>query len=190
MSAARAVERVVTAPTSALAFRRALAESLFPLPTAMEIQGATVSLRWDADAILVARASASGARGWSSARTLGCYRRHAAQQHVGQQDAEGLLDRQIAVGRAVAYAVTGSPTSQPPASVYKHMLVLSALRGQRWWSADRLGNALLGWSAAATHLARDPLLFLRQSTGLFVAFAAPRLWLKRVCRAQGFSLQF
>ena len=189
-SAWRAAERIVTAPTSALAFRRVLADSLFPLPTTLCMNGACVSMRWDADAILVARATASGARGWSSNVTLGSYRRHAHQQHVGKHDAQGLLDRQIAVGRAVAYAVSGSRPRNQPASVYKHMLVLSALQGQQWWSAGRLGNALRGWSAASAHALRDPWLFLRQSSALLIALAAPRLWLRRVCRAQGFSLQF
>lgn len=162
----RLAERLLTASTSAIAFRRDIVEDAFPLPEAQ--------LRYDADAFLLARLAGSHA-GWQLDEVLGYYRRHGHQQFAKPDDLQRLLERQIEVGTLVAQAL-GAPE---PVANYKHRAVLHALERK-----PRRADVLNGL-AAGMRLLRTPALMARQTGALLFAAAAPNAWLEKLKREQG-----
>ena len=82
----RVAERAIAAITSGLVLHRRLVEQIFPLPVQLQADGQLISLRYDIDAIIVARIAALNAPGWNVGRALGYYRRHPRQQYVGHGD--------------------------------------------------------------------------------------------------------
>lgn len=184
----RFIEGQVRVLTSALAFRRDIGERVFPLPESVEVDGARVSLVRDADAYLTFRLGAVG--GWyaSVGEVLGEYRRHSGQQYLGLADFRRMMRRQTQLGRAIATAFDDVlPGDTTPTTVHKHRSILAALDGARLWSPARLGPALRGWRRAGWLLPVSPRLALRQSVGIAFALLAPRFWVRRVLRTQGFA---
>lgn len=167
-SAAHVAERAITVSTSALSFRSSVRDA-FPLHGG-------ANLRFDADALLVARLGARHA-GWQIAETLGLYRRHERQQYAGVADLEPMLDRQVAVGSLVVRAL-GRPE---PANNFKLQAVLAAMRGQPRAAAVAKGLV------ACAGLITTPSLMARQTSALLLAGLAPGAWLRRLQRNLGSS---
>jgi len=152
-------ERVVTASTSAIAFRRELIAAVFPLGN---------DLRYDADALLVARLG-SQYRGWQIDEVLGYYRRHEHQQYAKREGVRRMLERQIELGSMIA----GMLDRAEPVSNFKHRAVLDVLNGK-----SRVGSIARGVRASSA-LIGEPRLLLRQIASLFYAGLATDAWLKR-----------
>src|SRR5687768_2851389 len=166
-SAAAVAERIITASTSAIAFRRSIAHAAFPLTLGSQ-------LRLDADALVVARLG-SACMGWQLDEVLGRYRRHEGQQYARAGDLRRMLERQIEVGTLIADALGRSE----PVCNYKYRAILAEL-DQR---ASR--NALLGGLKASLQLVGQPRVMARQTAALLYAALAPDLWLRKVRRKQG-----
>lgn len=182
------MEARVPAITSALSFRRAIGERVFPLPTEVDVGGDVVSLVRDADAFLTARLAAAG--GWyaSVPDVVGGYRRHDAQQYLGRADLDRMIRRQVAVGRAVAAAFDDvARRDATPTTVFKHRAILAAVEGAPLRSRARLGPALRGWRRAARLLPASPRLALRQALAIAFALFLPGTWTRRLLRDQGFA---
>jgi len=165
-------ERIVTAPTSAIAFRRTAAARVFPLPDSR-------NFRLDADAILLAQLFKHARPGYSLDETLGAYRRHKDQTYTGRDDLTRLLKRQLEVDHALCEIVGRAPSS----SACKQRVILAALAGHAAWHPARAVAFADGLRAAAALLNR-PQLLARQLAGLVLAYAAPTLWIRRLERAQ------
>ena len=159
------LERVLSAPTSGLAFRREALTKAFPLP----------AIRYDADAILLARV-ASRQRGVQIDEVLGWYRRHGAQQYT-VTNLEQMIERQNEVAAVIATELGASV----PVISHKHRVILASARNER-----RIGHVLRGF-AASTRLITSPGLMMRQAASLAFAALAPRTWLKRYKKNQGFA---
>jgi glycosyltransferase involved in cell wall biosynthesis len=169
------LEGVVTAGTT-LVLRRGLADRVFPLVIPEELK-----LHAD-DAVLLAEIFAAGAWGYSLDEVLGFYRRHLGERW-GIADLPGLLRRDILLRESLARLFDWPA---PPTSTFKHRAVVGALEGAPWWDERRLGS-LVGGLRAAAALRSRPRLLARQTAALLFAFAAPRLWVKRLARAQAFA---
>jgi glycosyltransferase involved in cell wall biosynthesis len=167
------LERIVNCQPSCLTLRRQTAERVFPLVIEPE-------LRFDADdAVLLARVFATGVTGYSLDEVLGFYRRHLGER-FGAHDLPRLMRREADVTAALPRVFGRSAV---PTLTYKHRSVLAAMEGARIWSRrrwDPFGRGLL----AAARLYRRPTLMLRQSSALFFAYAAPKLWLRKLARSQ------
>lgn len=176
------IEWTVSASTSGLAVRRSARQGVFPLPTAAP------TMRWDADRVLVALLGLGGARGWSLAESLGCYRRHGAQQFTGTMDVRALLERQVATADFVLTLFEerlGRPFDSP--ARHKHRLVLEHLAGGR--PLRRVPTLLRGLRAAAGVARASPRLAARQAGGLLTAFLAPDPWIRRLLAREGFHAE-
>jgi glycosyltransferase involved in cell wall biosynthesis len=169
------LEGVVTAGTT-LVLRRGLSDRIFPLAIPSDLD-----LHAD-DAVLLGAIFAEGAWGYSLDETLGFYRRHLGERW-GIADLPGLLERDIRLRESLARHF-GWPVA--PTSTFKHRAVVGALEGAHWWDERRLGNFLGGLRAAAA-LRTRPALLARQSAALLLAFAAPRLWVRRLAHTQAFA---
>lgn len=177
------LERVITAPTSSVSLRRSWAARVFPLPT----NGPDSPYAHDADAYITAMVGVMGGWGYALDEVLGEYRRHENQQFTGADMAQ-LLRRQVTVARGIGVAVRRQTGwGGTPSSVFKYGVVLGGLAGRPWWSSQRLGNLSRGLVCTLGLALRRPALGARQSAGLALAFAAPRRWLRRVRRDQGFG---
>jgi glycosyltransferase involved in cell wall biosynthesis len=167
---AELAERVVTATTSALALRKELADAV------LRDDG----MRWDADAMLLARCAATNSTGYSLAEVLGTYRRHSQQQYSQHSDVQRLLERQIEVGSQLAQVLQ----LPQPVSNYKHRLITQWMAGQPILHPRRMRTMLAGLRSAA-RLTGNPVLFFRQVASVLWATFAPRLWLASLARRIG-----
>ena len=180
------IERTVTAATSGLSVRSDMARR--GLPYSARVAHHTTrdaSFSWDADAYLLARLTVLGAWGYSLADALGQYRRHGAQQFAGPDDRLRLIERQIAVGTALAEllgARAGSAVAE-----HKHRLIAATLRGHSLLDGERVAHLGRGLGAALRSFWPHPGLGLRQMGALGLAFLAPTLWLRRLHSRQGFG---
>jgi hypothetical protein len=176
-------------PTSALALRRELADRLFPLPAATAANGTFpgVDLMRDADAYLTFRAAATGEHFLSLDEELGLYRRHRQQRYFSGSDIEPVLERQIALGAGLATAFTETlGDGLMPSSVHKHRAVLAAVHGRPLLHRERLAPALAGLRCVLPLARISPWLFARQSLALALGALAPRYWIRKLMRQQGF----
>jgi hypothetical protein len=77
-------------------------------------------------------------------------------------------------------------STKVPSAAYKLEVILGALDGARWWDGRRvrpLGRGL----AAAAGLRRRPGLMMRQAAAVMFAYAAPKLWLRKLARSQSWA---
>jgi glycosyltransferase involved in cell wall biosynthesis len=165
------LERIVLAGT-ALAVRRSVIDRVFPIGSPKEFAYAD-------DMLLLARIFAARLWGYSLDEVLGFYRRHSGQRFG--QDVPKLLQHGITVSTAVA-RLLGRNSSV----VFKNRLILAALDGAPWWSAQRLGPLLGGLQTTFMLLPR-PRLFIRQTGALLFAYAAPRRWVRRLEQMHAFA---
>jgi hypothetical protein len=165
------LERVVTAPTSALVLRRESLAAVFPLP-------APADFAFDADVLILARLFRAGVRGHSLDRILGQYRRHSGQRWAATQDVVGMLTRELSVAGSLARELGGADRS---VASQKHRAVIAALTGAPPWAVRRLRPLARGLGAALRY-ADVPELGTRQLGALLFAWAAPELWLRRLAR--------
>ena len=182
------LERTLTAATSGLGMRREAAVRALPL-AAFEVDNpGALSFSWDADAYLLARLTVQGAWGYSLGTILGRYRRHGAQQFAGSDDLLRLIDRQIAVGTALA-EVLGAAAGNAVAN-HKHRLIAATLCGRPLLHGERIAHGRRGLGAALRAARLDPALGARQLGALGLAFVAPGAWLRwlRARQALGGSL--
>jgi glycosyltransferase involved in cell wall biosynthesis len=183
------IEGRLSVPTSALALRRELAERVFPLPLEVAARPGqpAIPLLHDADAVLAARAAATGAPCFSLDEVLGEYRRHPAQVFAGAADLARMLERQNAVATAAASCFVEILGHEVVAStVYKHEAICAASAGWPLWSQPRLGSALRGLRQCGRLFAADPLLGARQALALAFALLAPGTWTRKLMRTNGF----
>jgi hypothetical protein len=188
-SARAFVEGCFPVLTSAVAVRRALALDIFPLPEVTAGSGGFpgVDLMRDADAYLAFSAAATGQQFLSLDAELGLYRRHPHQRYVSVQDIEPILHRQIALaaGTASAFAERLGP-DVVPSSVFKHQAILAALQGRSLVHPARITPAVAGLRRILPLIRESPRLFARQTLALALGTLAPRLWVRKLMRQQGF----
>jgi hypothetical protein len=175
------LERTVTASTSGLVVRKSSALAVFE--AIRKDAASNAFFAWDADALLLARLTAQAAWGYSLDAVLGSYRRHGGQQFDAPNDLLRLLERQLAVGRALA-SVLGAETGAAVVD-HKHRLILATLQGRARGHPARVAEALRGAAAGMRALPTDPALAIRQLAALSLAFAAPSAWINRLMRTQG-----
>lgn len=180
-------ERVVTAATSGIAVRRTLADRVFPLSTARTSAGAFALAR-DADALMLGRIAAVGARGYTMTGVLALYRRHEQQMYPSGHDVRRLLQRQIDVADAVAREL-GAPWGEQmqPSPCHKHAMILATLSGASRWSRARVQAWMRGARAVAVALWDRPVAGARQLAALTFAFLTPGIWLRKFHRGQAWS---
>ena len=183
------LERTVTVSTSALSLRRALAQDAFArLAVLLGTHGERSSfggMLLHADACLLTLIGTSRVKGFSLDRPLGYYRRHAGQHFCGPEGVVPMLHQQIEVGRMISQiwsAAMGNPAIG--SHVYKHLLVVDALRAHSMWSASRLKVLLDGLKATTKF--RNVKLGLRQAGAILFAYIAPRTWTRRLLARQGY----
>lgn len=169
-----AAERIIKASPSVLCFRREVVPKVFPLHVSDH-------LRYDADALLVARL-AGAYWGYDLNHALGYYRRHSKQQHSPSNTAR-LLERQIEVGNQVA----GALRAPEPISNHRFRAILAAMAGEPLWSMARISPSLRGLGGALWRFRAEPATLLRQSWGQLLALFAPGAWLRRLKRVSGFN---
>ena len=179
-------ERLVTAATSGIVLRRRSAVAALPLIGSNP--DAVFHARHDADALLLVRLAAGGARGFALTEPLALYRRHRQQQFPTRGHVVELLQRQIRVARAVA-AELGHPWNNGvrPSPCHKHELILMTLRGEPRFSVQRSTEYRSGVRSALLGLRDRPLRALRQLTALTSAYLVPRRWMARFTRSQGWN---
>ena len=183
------LERTVSVSTSALSLRRALAQDAFArLAVLLGTHGERSSfggMLLHADACLLTLIGTSRVKGFSLDRPLGYYRRHAGQQFCGPEGVVPMLHQQIEVGRMISQiwsAAMGNPAIG--SHVYKHLLVVDALRAHSMWNASRLKVLLDGLKATTKF--RNVKLGLRQAGAILFAYIAPRTWTRRLLARQGY----
>lgn len=184
------VEGCYPVPTSALAMKADLVRRIFPIPVATPAHGGFpgVDLKRDADAWVAFSAAATGAAFLSVGEDLGLYRRHAHQRYVSDADLEPGLERQIAVAAGVAGVFADRLGADVlPSSIYKHRAVLAAMRGRSLLHPDRLTPLWQGARRVAPLARVSPWLFARQGLALALGAFAPRLWVRKLLREQGFA---
>jgi hypothetical protein len=174
-------EGCVMAPSSAIVLDRRLVERVFPLP--LPAPGSAVDMRYDADAFILQRAASTGAPFLSIPDVLGYYRRHDRQRYFAVPDMLPQLERQI----EVAIGASELMQRRPPSTVYKHRVVVAALRGTPLLHRERLGTALQGMQRVAALALVRPRLGARQAAALALATIAPRYWVRRLIRQQAFA---
>ncbi len=181
------LEGRLSAGTSGLVLRRDVARRVFPMPAGVPGDDHPVSLRFDADAIVVAKAAATGAPLLSLDEVLGVYRRHDRQQYVGAIDLGRMLQRQIDLAGAVAEVFREQLGRRiTPSTVYKLSAIQAALAGERPWSRRRLGALWGGLRRAGALVPVSPRTALRQSLALGFAFVLPRVWAYKLLRTGGY----
>ena len=170
------MERIINVQPSCLSISRDVAEEIFPLVIPPHLQ-------FDADdAVMLARIFATGKPGYSLDEVLGFYRRHTGER-FGAHDIPGLLRREAAVTAALPSVFQ---STRVPSAAHKLDVILGALEGAHWWDRRRvrpLGHGL----AAAARLRRHPGLMLRQAGAVMFAYAAPKLWLRKLARSQSWA---
>jgi glycosyltransferase involved in cell wall biosynthesis len=170
------MERVITVQPSCLSINRDVARQVFPLVIPPNLQ-------FDADdAVLLAKIFATRKAGYSLDEVLGFYRRHTGER-FGAHDIPGLLRREADVTAALP-AVFKS--TKVPSAAYKLEVILGALDGAHWWETQRIRPLARGLAAAASLRSR-PRLMLRQATAVMFAYAAPKLWLRKLARSQSWA---
>ena len=177
------LERTVTAATSGLSVRRDMARRGLPVSAPGAHPTRDASFSWDADAYLLARLTTLGAWGYSLAAVLGQYRRHGAQQFAGSDGLLRLIERQIAVGAALA-ELLDAPAGSAVAE-HKHRLIAATLRGAPLLGGERMAHLGRGLGAALRAARIHPALGVRQLGALGLAFLAPDRWLRRLQARQG-----
>ncbi len=178
-------ERVVTAATSGIAIRRSLAERVFPLDRT-DGNGNVFHLRRDADALLLGRAAAAGAVGYTMPDVLTLYRQHDGQVYTGTRDVRRALERQIEIADAIA-AELGVARGVGPSQSHKHALILATLDGASRWCARRTRAWVSGTRAVRMSLGDQPRAAARQLAALTFAYVAPTAWLRRFHRNQAWT---
>jgi hypothetical protein len=166
--------------SSGMALRRETARLALP------ILESEVS-RWEtcADAY-VGMLSAGAGPCYSLDEVLALYRQH---RKLGSVEAAcQFLERTIRIERQLS-AVWSERLGQSVTAtdVFKHAMVLDALRGGSLLSVRRWQSLLRGFLALPPVARRAPALAFRQAVSLTVAFLAPRAWMRRVSGRLGFG---
>lgn len=180
-------ERVVTAATSGIVVRRELAMRVFPLSEHCS-RPRTFTLARDADALLLGRMVAAGARGYAMGDVLALYRRHPQQMYPSPAHLKRLLERQIEIAEAVASELGGAyGNGLRPSETHKHAMILETLAGAPRYGPRRVRRWFAGLRAVGHSLWDRPLAASRQVAALTFAFVAPGAWLRKFHRGQGWS---
>lgn len=167
------LEKIFTFLTTAVAFRRELAERLFPIPDSHFKQGPDLYLDYMCGVL--------GARGCSLDEELGLYRRHAGQLSKSADDFLAVVEAQIGMTRA--FLAVEPCGGYVPTHVYKHEMIAAFLRcGRRFdplrWRLCAAGLASVGVLAGSGRMR----LALLQMAKLAYGFLLPETWIRRQLR--------
>lgn len=175
------LERRVGTATSALALRAEAARGLVPAIDRLAADHGG-DLRYDADRAVIALLGAAGVGGYQLPDPLALYRRHERQQFAAEESRIALLERQIQVDRMVGRILAEAMGAERvPTTVYKHALILAALRGE----GGRTRLFFEGLKAAARVAPTAPGVAVRQALAVGYAWLVPGRWLRKAAVREG-----